>query len=201
MIMRKCTSRLVAVLKLVVAGGAAVVLAWSAPASASCAPPTDIPTAIDQSDIVVVGHVTATRSQDRIATVQVEERWKGDVDRTFEVFGGPAEDGMATSVDRTYEVGGRYLLFVREPGAHGETATFGGDYEDSGCSTTQAWSEALAQYRPSDATMLSGGADTRQPATSDAPLPRRAPDRRWLLAVIIVSGSVVSIAVISRRPR
>ncbi len=201
MTMHARTLRSVAVLALALSGGAALVLAGSDPAGASCMPPPDVPTAIAQSDIVVVGTVTSARSQDRVATVHVEERWKGDVDPTFEVFGGPAADGMATSVDRTYEVGGRYLLFAREPAAHGDPATFGGRYEDSGCSTTQAWTDALAQFRPATATIIGDNGDGVPPvSTSGAPPASHATDVRWWLVVVIVgSGSVLTATVISWR--
>lgn len=201
MTMHARTFRSVTVLALALSGGTALVLAGSDLAGASCMPPADVPTAISQSDIVVVGTVTSARSQDRVATVRVEERWKGDVGPTFEVFGGPAVDGMATSVDRTYEVGGRYLLFAREPAAHGDPATFGGRYEDSGCSTTQAWTDALAQFRPATATIIGDNADGVPPASTPRVLTAsHATDARWwLLAVIVGSALVVTASVISRR--
>ncbi len=130
------------------------------PAAASCAAPISITDALAHADIVVVGTVTATRSHDRIATVTVEETWKGAVGTTFEVFGGPDRDNEATSVDRTYQVGQRYLLFASEPAAHGNAAIFGGRYEDNSCSTTQIWDPALAQYRP--ATAVTAPASTRR---------------------------------------
>lgn len=198
MIMHARTFRSVFMLALALFGGAALALAGSDRAGASCMPPADVPTAITQSDIVVVGTVTSARSQDRVATVHVEELWKGDVNASFEVFGGPAADGMATSVDRTYEVGGRYLLFAREPAAHGDTPTFGGRYEDSGCSTTQAWSDALAQYRPATATILGGNDDVVPPVSKPgAPPASDTTDTRWwIVAAIVGVGSVLIATVI-----
>ncbi len=140
-----------------------VTLAWPAPAGASCIPPLAVPDAIAQADLVVVGTVTATRSRDRIANVAVEEIWKGDVGPTVEVFGGPDREDAATSVDRVYEVGTRYLIFAFEPGAHAALGTFGGQYEDTDCSTTQPWNESLAAFRPATATTVT------PPSTAPSP--------------------------------
>ena len=80
-------------------------------AHASCMPPLELAAAIEQADVVVVGTVTATTSRSRIATLDVDEVWKGDVGATFEVAGGARGD-VASTVDRTYESGTRYLLFA-----------------------------------------------------------------------------------------
>lgn len=193
------TFRSVAALALALCAGPALVLAGSDPAGASCTPPEDVPTAIAKSDIVVVGTVTSTRSQNRIATIHAEEIWKGDVDPSFEVFGGPSSGNMATSVDRTYDIGGRYLLFAHEPAAHGDPPTFGGRYEDSSCSTTQTWSDALGQFRPTTATIVGRDQDGGPPVSTRGlpPAPRPADLGWWLAAGIIGSGLVVTVAVIS----
>lgn len=201
MTMRARAVRVMITLGLALAGGAGLVLAGSSRASASCMPPTDVPTAISQSDIAVVGTVTSTRSRDRIATVRVEELWKGDVGGVFEVFGGPSEDNMATSVDRVYEVGGRYLLFALEPAAHGYQAAFGGRYEDSGCSTTQAWNAELAQFRPATATIIGGPKNAASSSTTEAPPARTASDPWWQVAAIIGSGSVLTAGAVAWRRR
>lgn len=121
------------------------------PAWASCAPRLTVSDAITQSDLVVVGTVTSTRSRNRIATVAVDEVWKGDVGSTVEVVGGPQSDNSGSSVDRTYEVGVRYLIVAYEPEAHGYPNVFGGRYEDNNCSVTQPWTDTLAVFRPSSA--------------------------------------------------
>lgn len=134
---------------------AALLFGSAGSAAASCMPPAPVPDAMTQADVVFVGTVTSTRSRDRIATFQVLERWKGDVGRSVEVFGGPATDRSATSVDRTWAPGTTYLVFAIEPAAHGYEPTFGGRYESSTCSTTQAFTEQLAANRPPTATRLS----------------------------------------------
>lgn len=163
-----------------------LLLVTSISAQASCIPPVGVAAAMTQADVVVVGTVTSARSGDRIVTVRVEERWKGDIARTIEVFGGPVTG--ATSVDRTYEVGARYLLFVREAHAHGEAATFGGRYEDNACSTTQRWTETLAQYRPADATVYAANRSsvTKSPKAHAS----RAPAVGLALAAVVVVAAV-----------
>lgn len=110
--------------------------------------------AISQADIVVVGTVLKTRSLNRIATVQVEDVWKGDVGAKFELVAGPSSDRSFTSVDRTYELGQRYLLFGFEPAAHGARATFGARIEDNRCSLTQPYHDELAADRPATAHLI-----------------------------------------------
>ena len=94
-------------------------------ASASCAAPVPLTDAVATSDLVVVGTVTAARSNNRIVTVAVEDIWRGDADAQIEVAGGPDSLSGATSVDRTYVVGQRYLFFILEPALHGGSGTFG----------------------------------------------------------------------------
>ena len=125
-------------------------IAATPPAAASCAPPAPIDQAIAEADVVVVGTVAATRSADRIATIRVEDVWKGDVGGELVVYGGP-EDGMATSIDRTWTKGERYLVIALEPAAHGYEPTFGGRYESNGCMATRPFSDDPAANRPTDA--------------------------------------------------
>jgi hypothetical protein len=159
---------------------------------ASCAAPPSDEVAVNQSDIVVVGTVLTTRSQNRIATVSTEEVWKGDVAKTLEVFGGPADTNAATSVDRTFVVGRRYLFFVREPAAHGYQATFGGRYEDSICSSTKAWTTDLARLRPASARSLSSPATTVVPHGNPARRPAHSTRLwPWLLGVGAVAIGLV----------
>jgi hypothetical protein len=119
-----------------------VVSALPAPAvvRASCVPPPPLDEAILSGEVVFVGTVTGLESEDRWATVVVEERWNGagDLPGTVQVRGGP-EPGAATSLDRTYADGTRYLFF---------TTRGTGFLEDNACSSTQPWTDELAQHRP-----------------------------------------------------
>src|SRR3954466_11920007 len=119
-------------LKIVIGGFLAVAFVVGSPSvsSASCAPPIALTGAVASAGVVVVGIVTAARSNDRIATVTLEDIWKGDPASVIEVAGGPDAANAATSVDRTYEIGTRYLFFIFEPALHGASGTFGARYED-----------------------------------------------------------------------
>ncbi len=162
-------------------------------ARASCAPPLVIADAVAQSDVVVVGTVTATRSRDRIASVRVEESWKGNAKGDFEVQGGPANDNEATSVDRTYAVGTRYLLFAYEPASHGSPSTFGGKYEDNNCSATQTWNSSLSAFRPP-------GVSAHR---ASVPTPRGDNDstKSWLLGAALAAAAIAGTALAISRVR
>jgi hypothetical protein len=168
--------------------------------------PTGLAEGIADADLVVVGTVVSTRSHHRVATVHREEQWKGHVAPTFEVFGGPADGHVITSVDRTFTVGERYLLVAREPAAHGEPSTFGGRYEDTQCSSTRRWTEALARYRPATATVTRDQHATGlRPSPADpVPDPPSSP-RLWLLgmtafAACVVAARILGIRHWTRRP-
>jgi hypothetical protein len=163
-------------------------------AAASCAGPVGIADAIKGADVVVVGTVTATRSRDRVATVAIDEVWKGTVGKTVEVHGGAAADNVMTSVDRTYTAGKRYLIFAFEPAIHGNTGSFGARYEDNNCSDTQRWSASLGRYRPTTATTKHRSAPTTPPAPRVAGI-RPAPDRTttpWLAVGVITGGVLIA---------
>lgn len=108
-------------------------------ALASCAASPSLADAVLFGDVVIVGSVVALENDDRWATVQVEERWRGarDVPDTIEVHGGPGADA-STSVDRTFQAT-RYL-FVLTAGD--------GYYVDNICTATRPWTPDLAAYRP-----------------------------------------------------
>lgn len=145
--------RLVAAALLTLAG-----LAAPAGASASCAiPPGGADDLWKSADAVFVGTVTAIANNARWATVRVEEVWQGpDQPAEVVVRGGP-EGNTATSVDRSYTVGIRYLFAV---------VVVDGRLEDSACSgTTEAGTIDLNAIRPADvrrpegATVTPGGPD------------------------------------------
>lgn len=126
-------------------------------AQASCAESIPVPEAIANAKAVFVGTVTDTEHQDRLATFEVDQIWKGDVDRIVLVNGGPAlsdlEEAKAlghqvhTSADRSYQVGNRYLVV-----AHGSE---GRVLLDNQCSVTQVYNSDLDQYRPDSAITVS----------------------------------------------
>ncbi len=135
---------------------AAVLLLPAGAALASCELPRPLQESVDQAHAVFVGTVTGLDYQDRVATVEVHEVWKGDVGATATVVGtSPLSELEAakaeghevfTSVDRTYAAGERYL-FV----SWSETD---GAFMDSGCSNTQVYGPDLDAFRPADARTI-----------------------------------------------
>jgi hypothetical protein len=128
-------------------------LALSQPAAADCIilPPLD--EALAAAPVAFVGTVVETEHEGRTATFEVEEVWKGSVGERAVVNGGPAVAEMeraeakgeivATSVDRAYENGVRYLVVPF--GARGKVFT------DNACSSTQPYTAKLARHAPQGA--------------------------------------------------
>jgi len=101
--------------RLLMAPGLALVMLAAAPSGveASCAGPASLPDQIQAAALVFVGTVVYTSDDSRIAYVRVESIWKGPrLAQNVKVFGSPvAGANTATSVDRRYQAGTRYLLF------------------------------------------------------------------------------------------
>jgi hypothetical protein len=115
-------------------------LVTAAPAAASCAEPPPIEEHLATAGAIFVGTVHEVTNESRTARVEVHEIWVGpDLPAAVTVHGGPEEPGMATSVDRHFEAGVRYLFAVS---AHD------GRLEDNACTATQPWTDGLAQLRP-----------------------------------------------------
>lgn len=112
------------------------------PAAASCAGPIPMAEALRKADSVFTGSVVGTANTGRTATVAVDEVWRGpDLPARVVVQGGP-DGNVATSIDRTWEAGGRYLVFA---------AIVDSQLTDNACSSTQIWSDELEALQPSDA--------------------------------------------------
>jgi hypothetical protein len=123
----------------------AVRLAWRGPveADASCVAPSPLAASLQSAAVVFVGTVVSTTDGGRRATLRVESVWKGtDVSSQVEVVGSPVSGPFtASSVDRTYQSGQRYLFvpFNDRP-----------PFQDNACSATQPYSSVLDAYAPSD---------------------------------------------------
>jgi len=135
-----------ALLPLVLSAGP-MALVRPAVAIASCAGTPSIEDAVRFGDVVVVGSVVKLENDDRWATVQVEERWRGarDVPDTIEVHGGPEPDA-STTTDRTFQLT-RYLFVL----TRGD-----GFYADDACTATRIWTPDLATYRPAGVSPAPG---------------------------------------------
>ncbi len=143
-------------LTLVVLAAVLPTLAPSA-ASASCAVlPGQTPGSFGGAPVVFVGTVVATSNGDREATVKVESIWRGPDMLTFvRVVGTPESAAQATSVDRTYQAGKRYL-FVPESSSS--------PFQDNNCTATQLYTSALASQAPANARSPKPGGDPGPPS-------------------------------------
>ena len=155
--------------------------------------------AIGSSDLVLVGTVSSARSNNRIATVAVEDLWKGESGAVIEVAGGPDAANSATSVDRTYTVGTRYLFFIFEPVAHGSPGTFGARYEDNDCTDTRPYTADLDSLRPVSARRVASSPPTAPTAPAQAaPAPAASSsDSAAVLYIAAAAGSAVALALLA----
>jgi hypothetical protein len=91
-----------------------------------------------------VGMVVSTSDGGRRARVRVESIWKGGSLPAYVDVSGSQASGptTATSIDRTFESGRRYLFvpFNDRP-----------PFQDNNCSATQPYTVGVAAYAPSDA--------------------------------------------------
>jgi hypothetical protein len=149
-----------------------LIMANAMPAAADCNLPPPIAVAVKEADIVFVGVVQALANQDRWAQVRVDEVWRGEVAvPTTEVRGG-SNPRTASSIDRTYVLGGRYLFVL---------SFHGGELVDNQCSATTFWDPAMAAHRPAQAL-------TAPPTT------RRGLDNS--IDVGLVAGAALSVALV-----
>jgi hypothetical protein len=123
----------------------ALVFTGAAPSgvSASCAGPISLPEQIQAAALVFVGTVQATSDGDRVAQVMVESIWKGPlIPQYVNVHGSPVSGLSASSVDRQYQAGTRYLFVLYSADQ---------PLQDNSCTGTQPYTSALAPLKPSDA--------------------------------------------------
>lgn len=131
-------------------------------AAASCAvSPQQTPSSFATAPVVFVGTVVATSNGDREATVRVESIWRGTEMLTYVRISGTPEPGaQATSIDRTYQLGMRYL-FVPENSSS--------PFQDDNCTATQLYTTALASQAPSAARPPHPGGDPSPPGPNVLP--------------------------------
>jgi hypothetical protein len=168
-----------ALLLLLLMGSAGAVLA-------DCIQPPPIEQAVREADVVFVGTVTGLSNGGRWATVAVEEVWVGpDLPPVVEVRGGPAGNS-ATSVDRSFRGGTRYLFVP---------LIADGTLQDNSCTSTTEFVDDHARLRP---------ATPRQPVSAE-PEPEAPFDVGLLLppaALVIAAALVVfGAAFVLRRER
>lgn len=89
-----------------------VAVVAAGPTAASCAAPGDRPR-LSEYDSVFAGDVLSTSNGGRVAEVRVVDVWSGpDLPPRVVVVGGETGRGVASSVDREYLAGRRYVFFV-----------------------------------------------------------------------------------------
>ncbi len=179
-------------------------------AVASCAEPLSFEEATGQATAVFVGTVVESDFGGRVATFEVTEVWKGSVPAEVVVNGGPAvrdlEEArangldLATSVDRSYLLGGTYVVFAQ--------GTEGGVLFDNSCSNTRELTDEIADLRPDTATVpapLEPVATTASPVDGAPPAATTAPNttsesiNRWWLAGLAAAAVAASATVVARR--
>ena len=187
--------------------GFAVLLAAS-PASASCAAAPTVEQGLSTSDLVFVGTVKTLTNRGRWPTFQLEQLWKGTPGTNrIEVHAGPADppgpNEVATSVDRTYELGVRYLVMARDPEAAGFQRLYGSSnrYEDNICSATRPYATALDCFRPKSHLPLPAAPEA--PVAAPVTTARGSNDPTRLVAAVLAGALVTAAAalVIVRRRR
>ncbi|HEX5589487.1 MAG TPA: hypothetical protein VFX65_04255 [Candidatus Limnocylindrales bacterium] len=167
---------------------AVALLAAPASALADCqmAPPFE--EAAKTAEIVFVGTVTGLANEGRVATVQVDEVWRGgEMPAEVTVFGGTDPAGPMED-DRTFEASVRYVFFpfVAE-----------GRMVDNICTATTPWIEDFAALRPA-------GAQTPAPSAAPAaagPLAAIADLALPILTALLIGGAALAVAIIVGRRR
>lgn len=158
-------------------------LAGPSPAQASCVGlfgpggTSTLQALLDAAPTVFVGTVTATAGNNRVARVRVESVWKGSlIPMTVTVSGTPDQATAATSVDRTFTVGQRYLFVP---------SSLTAPFQDSSCSATQPYAASLDSLKPATARPPAPGSDGLDP-TGLAFVPGRV----WfaIAAAVLLAG-------------
>ena len=176
----------------VLAAGALTFAALLAPtaASASCLVPPGGQAPWASADAVFLGTVTSVANNDRWAIVRVEEVWVGPDQPVDVVVRGGPEGDTATSVDRTYIVGMRYVFGVM---------IVDGNLEDNACSgTTEVDAIDLDAMRPDDVRAPSGGTSGTGPPDSAGGLDLGAMAGP-VLVVAVIGGLLLATVLLARR--
>ena len=158
------------------------------PASASCiVAPGTLRQRLETAPHLFVGTVTRLGGGNRAAEVQVESTWRGDAEGTVQVAGGETDAGAASSVDRTYEMGRRYLFVPYDRS--------GGAFRDNICTDTRPWRPRLERLRPEGAQPVAAGQPSEAPAPG-TPEPEPEPagaQRGGSFVPYIAAGAVVAV--------
>ena len=123
-----------------VACGGVLALLQAGTALASCAPPPPLEDRLGDARVVFVGTVVDTSNLERNAGVRVEKIWLGErLPQQVEVHGGEQSANVASSADREWVDGRRYLFVLDDT-----TSPF----EDEACSATTEYTDEVASLEP-----------------------------------------------------
>jgi hypothetical protein len=142
-----------------------LVLVVPSAARASCAVQLPLTDSLAASSVVFTGTVVSVDGGDRIATVLVDEVWKGGpLPERVEVRGGPGDPRSITSVDRSFVTGDKYLFVPINDSP---------PFEDNACTATREYSPQLEDARSLDGAGTGGQAQAGSPVAAgpqdDAP--------------------------------
>jgi hypothetical protein len=167
---------------------AALTLFIGAGAEASCAVPQAPGDQIKAAAVVFVGTVVYTSDGDRVARVRVESIWKGPTLSAYvDVHGSPVSGPFAaSSVDRTYQSGVRYLFVLYSADQ---------PLQDNSCTGTQPYTPDLAALAPVNARPAPA-------ATALDAIQNFAGQHGWAVALIAIAiVAVVAATILNRRRR
>jgi hypothetical protein len=157
-------------------------------AQASCAAPQPPGDQIKAAAVVFIGTVVYTTDADRVARVRVESIWKGpNLAAYVDVHGSPVSGPFAaSSVDRTYQPGVRYLFVLYSADQ---------PLQDNSCTGTQPYTPDLAALAPLNA----------RPGPEATPLDaiqNFAGQHGWVVALIAIAlVTAVAATILNRRRR
>lgn len=137
-------------------------------AQASCAVQLPLSESLAASSVVFTGTVVSVAGGDRIATVLVDEVWKGGaLPEQVEVRGGPGDPQSITSVDRSFVKGDKYLFMPINEAP---------PFEDNACTATQEYSPGLENARSLDSSGSGAGVQV-DPPSDEAVAPNEGPSQ------------------------
>lgn len=138
-----------------------LVFVLPAAARASCAVQLPLSESLAASSVVFTGTVVSVTGGNRIATVLVDDVWKGGpLPEQVEVRGGPGDPRSITSVDRSFVKGDKYLFFPINEAP---------PFEDNACTATREYSPELENTRSPDTSGT--GAPRIDPPAKDVAVP------------------------------
>lgn len=149
--------------------GLLAVLLLPVAAHASCAVQLPLSESLAASSVVFTGTVVSVAGGDRIATVLVDEVWKGgDLPEQVEVRGGPGDPQSITSVDRSFMKGDKYLFVPINEAP---------PFEDNACTATQEYSPGLENARSLDSSTGGAGEQVDPPSEDANSVPNEGPSQ------------------------